>query len=149
MYAVSRAVREGAGLSVDLMPDWDVRKIAGRLRKAKGSLPNKLRKGLGLDASRAALLMEFGQPLEGDLAPLVKHLPIRHDGLRPLDEAISSAGGITWDALGRDLQLKAIPTVFACGEMLDWEAPTGGWLLTACFATGRQAGLSAARLLGP
>ncbi|SEN20396.1 TIGR03862 family flavoprotein [Palleronia pelagia] len=148
IYAVSRAVREGAALHVDLMPDWDAGKIARRLRGAKGSLPNRLRKGLGLDAARAALLMEFGQPLPDDLAPLIKRLPIRHDGLRPLDEAISSAGGVAWDGLDRHLQLKALPGTFACGEMLDWEAPTGGWLLTACMATGRAAGLGAARLLG-
>ena len=148
IYAVSRAVREGADLHVDLMPDWDIGKIAGRLRKAKGSLPNRLRKGLNLDPARSALLMEFGHPLPGDLAPLIKRLPIRHRGLHPLDEAISSAGGIAWDALDRHLQVKALPGTFACGEMLDWEAPTGGWLLTACLATGRHAGSAAARLLG-
>ncbi|MBJ3761677.1 TIGR03862 family flavoprotein [Maribius pontilimi] len=148
IYVVSRAVREGAELHLDLMPDWDLSKIGQRLKKAKGSLPNRLRKGLGLDPARTALLMEFGQPLPDDLAPLIKHLPVRHDGLRPLDEAISSAGGIAWDALDDRLQLRALPGTFACGEMLDWEAPTGGYLLTACLATGRHAGRAAARRLG-
>jgi predicted flavoprotein YhiN len=75
---------------------------------------------------------------------VVKHLSARHLGPRPLDEAISTAGGITRAALTEGLELRALPGVFACGEMLDWEGPTGGYLLTACFATGRWAGRGAA-----
>ncbi len=150
IYAASRAVREGAALHLDLVPDRDVGNVAARLASARGSVSNRLRKGLRLDPARLALLMEFGRPLPAgrDLARLVKHLPVPHRGLRPLDEAISSAGGIAWDALDPDLQLKALPGVFAAGEMLGWEAPTGGYLLTACLATGRHAGHAAVRLLG-
>jgi len=96
---------------------------------------------------RMAVLQEWARPLPpepGRLALLVKSLPVRHAGLRPLDEAISAAGGITRAALTEDLMLRARPGVFCAGEMLDWEAPTGGYLLTACFATGRAAGAAAA-----
>jgi predicted flavoprotein YhiN len=78
------------------------------------------------------------------LAQGIKALPITLQSTRPLDEAISSAGGVAWDALGSDYQLNALPSVFCAGEMLDWEAPTGGYLLTACWATGRAAGAGAA-----
>jgi hypothetical protein len=78
------------------------------------------------------------------LADLVKRLPVRHQGMRPMDEAISTAGGVQWDAVDDGLMLKAVPGAFVAGEMLDWEAPTGGYLLTACLATGRWAGRAAA-----
>ena len=148
VYAVSRAVREGAALTLDLAPDRSEAALAERLAVARGkeSLPNRLRKRLGLDPVKLALLMEFGRPLPDGaaLARLVKALPVRHRGLRPLDEAISTAGGVRWDAVDAGLMLKARPGVFVAGEMLDWEAPTGGYLLTACLATGRWAGLHAA-----
>jgi len=91
--------------------------------------------------------MEFARPLPPDPAPLIKNLPVPHAGLRPLDEAISTAGGLSWDAVDETLMLRSRPGTFACGEMLDWEAPTGGYLLTACLATGRRAGRSAARFV--
>ncbi|MGR3364029.1 MAG: TIGR03862 family flavoprotein [Maritimibacter harenae] len=140
IYAVSRAVREGAPLTLDLCPDWTRDEVARRLARPRGkaTVAAHLRKTLKLDPARLALLMEFGRPLPDDLAPLIKALPVRHDGLRPLDEAISSAGGITAGALD-GYAVRAVPGLFACGEMLDWEAPTGGYLLTACFATGRAA----------
>lgn len=144
IYAVSRAVREGAPLTLDLCPDWTRDEVARRLARPRGkaTVAAHLRKTLKLDPARLALLMEFGRPLPDDLAPLIKALPVRHDGLRPLDEAISSAGGITAGALD-GYAVRAVPGLFACGEMLDWEAPTGGYLLTACFATGRAAALQA------
>jgi uncharacterized flavoprotein (TIGR03862 family) len=149
IYAVSREVREGAPLFLDLAPDRSAKALAERLAAAPGkeSLPNRLRKRLGLDPVKLALLMEFGRPLpEGAaLARFVKALPVRHAGPRPMDEAISSAGGVRWDAVDEGLMLRAVPGVFVAGEMLDWEAPTGGYLLTACFATGRWAGRAAAR----
>ncbi|MEC7762716.1 MAG: TIGR03862 family flavoprotein [Pseudomonadota bacterium] len=140
IYAVSRAVREGAALTLDLCPDLSPGEVAARLAKPRGkaTVTAHLRKALKLDPVRLALLMEFGRPLPDDLAPLVKALPIRHAGLRPMDEAISTAGGITAGALD-GYAVRAIPGLFACGEMLDWEAPTGGYLLTACFATGLAA----------
>ena len=82
-----------------------------------------------------------------ELAAAIKALPIVLHATRPLDEAISSAGGVAWSALDKDYQLIAMPSVFCAGEMLDWEAPTGGYLLTACWATGRSAGLGAAAYL--
>ena len=118
--------------------------------RGKASLANHLRKRLGLPPAQIALLNEFARPLPQDaaaLAALIKAMPVRHSGLRPLDEAISTAGGVRQDALDGALMLKAMPGVFCAGEMLDWEAPTGGYLLTACLATGRWAGRSAAAYL--
>jgi len=153
LYALSHPLREGASLSLDLAPDLSQADIARRLaRPAKGAtLANRLRKALKLDPARLALVQEFGRPLPaepGALAALLKALPIRHQGPRPLDEAISTAGGIASAALDQDLMLRALPGLYAAGEMLDWEAPTGGYLLTACLATGRWAGRAAALAAG-
>jgi predicted flavoprotein YhiN len=149
IYAVSRAVREGAALALDLAPDRTEAALAERLAAPQGkeSTGNYLRKRLGLDPVKLALLLEWGRPLpEGAaLARLVKRLPVGHAGMRPMDEAISTAGGVRWEAVDEDLMLTAMPGVFVAGEMLDWEAPTGGYLLTACLATGRWAGQAAAR----
>jgi uncharacterized flavoprotein (TIGR03862 family) len=149
IYAVSRAVREGAALALDLAPDRTEAALAERLAAPQGkeSTGNYLRKRLGLDTVKLALLLEWGRPLpEGAaLARLVKRLPVGHAGMRPMDEAISTAGGVRWEAVDEDLMLTAMPGVFVAGEMLDWEAPTGGYLLTACLATGRWAGQAAAR----
>jgi predicted flavoprotein YhiN len=91
---------------------------------------------------KRALLQEFGRPLpEGpDLARLIKALPVHHKGPRPMDEAISTAGGVTRAAVDDGLMLRALPGVFVAGEMLDWEAPTGGYLITGCLATGSGPG---------
>lgn len=145
IYTVSRGVREGAALSVDLCPDLSVEDVTARLAKPRGknSLTNHLRKVLKLDRIKLALLNEWGRPLPIDpqfLAPVIKGLIVQHVGLRPVDEAISTAGGVTGSALDNRLMLHALPGVFCAGEMLDWEAPTGGYLLSACLATGRQAG---------
>ena len=100
---------------------------------------------------KAALLRElapaaaFAEPV--DLAAWIKALPITLLRTRPLDEAISSAGGVPFEELDEGLMLRRLPGVFCAGEMLDWEAPTGGYLLTACLATGRHAGLAAAQRL--
>lgn len=154
IYAVSAAVRDGAALCVDLAPDLERDALARRLSKPRGkmSAANVIRKAARLDPVRQALLMEFGRPLPADptaLATRIKGLPLRHDGPRAIDEAISTAGGIRFDALTPGLELKARPGVFVAGEMLDWEAPTGGYLLTACFATGQWAGRHASACLGP
>jgi len=153
IYAVSKEMRDGAPLSLDLMPDWTQEKIAARLNKPRGktTLMNHMRKALKLDAAKLALLQEFARPLptkQGKLATLIKSVPINHCGPRPMDEAISTAGGISFSALGDDLQLRELSGTFCAGEMLDWEAPTGGYLLTGCFATGRWAGRAAAKYLG-
>ncbi|WP_299285347.1 TIGR03862 family flavoprotein [uncultured Tateyamaria sp.] len=145
LYSVSRGVREGARLFVDLLPDLSVDEVAARLARPRGktSFANHLRKVLKLDPLKIALAQEWGRPWpEGDVATArrLKKLVVTHVGLRPLDEAISTAGGVHANALGPDLMLRAVPGVFCAGEMLDWEAPTGGYLLTACLATGRHAG---------
>lgn len=144
VYAVSAAVRDGASLSVDFLPDLAETEVAARLARMKPgeTLANRLRK-LGLSPVAVALVMEFGRAMEP--AAAVKGLPLRLAGPRPLEEAISSAGGITRAAVTDGLELRAMPGVFACGEMLDWEAPTGGYLLTGCWATGRWAGRAAAQ----
>lgn len=152
IYAVSAAVRDGAPLVLDLIPDLETSEAAARLSRARRgeSLGNRLRKALRLDPARRALAMEFGRPAPEDpraLAALLKALPVAHAGLRPMDEAISTAGGVARAALDAELMLRARPGVYCAGEMLDWEAPTGGWLLTACLATGRHAGLAAAARL--
>ena len=146
VYMISRAVREGAALFIDLMPDWSEEKLRAALSRPRGkaSLSNHLRKVLRLDPARPALLSEFGRPFPDDLAPLLKRLPVPHKGPRPIDEAISTAGGVRFDTMTDGLMLKSRPGVFCAGEMLDWEAPTGGYLITASLATGRHAGRSAA-----
>ncbi len=148
VYAVSAAVRDGAALTLDLFPDLSEATVAARLSRAgpQDSLPNRLRKA-GLDPVRAALVQEWGRPLPtgAALAALLKSLPVRHSGPRPIDEAISVAGGIARDSLTDGLELRACPGIFAAGEMLDWEAPTGGYLLTGCLATGLWAGRAAAQ----
>jgi uncharacterized flavoprotein (TIGR03862 family) len=154
LYALSAPLREGAALTVDLAPDLAEAEIGNRLaRPTSETVANRLRKALRLDPARLALLQEFARPLPTDaatLARLVKALPVPHLGPRPIDEAISTGGGIRAGALTPDLMLTALPGVFAAGEMLDWEAPTGGYLITACLATGRHAGrAAAAHALGP
>ncbi len=142
IYAVSRALRDGAALTLDLLPDIpaaDLTRHLSRLKPAE-SAANKLRK-LGLSPAAIALVMETAR---GADLTVIKHLPIPLQGPRPMDEAISVAGGITRAALTDHLEIRAMPGTFACGEMLDWEAPTGGYLLTACLATGLWAGRHAA-----
>ena len=150
IYALSPALRRGLPLTLDLLPDLDEATIRARLARPRGkaSRANHLRKTLRLGPVKQALLMECARPLPDDLAPLLKALPVPYTGPRPLDDAISTAGGLRFDALDAGLMLRARPGTFACGEMLDWEAPTGGYLLTACLATGRWAGRAAAVYIG-
>ncbi|WP_425100458.1 TIGR03862 family flavoprotein [Tropicibacter sp. S64] len=150
IYPLTPALRDGAALHADLAPDLDLAAVRTRLSKPRGkqSVSNHLRKTLGLSPAAQALLMDCARPLPQDptaLAALIKRLPIPHHGPRPMDEAISTAGGLSWEALTDDLMLKARPGTFCAGEMLDWDAPTGGYLLTACLATGLWAGRAAAR----
>ena len=144
IYGVSRNLRLGAALRVDLMPDVGTDVVAQRLAamRAGETLSNRLRK-LGLAPVAVALIMEFGRGMDAIAA--VKSLPIAHSGPRPMDEAISVAGGVSQKAVTEGLELRALPGVFVCGEMLDWEAPTGGYLLTGAWATGRWAGRAAAK----
>ncbi|WP_147109543.1 TIGR03862 family flavoprotein [Tateyamaria sp. syn59] len=152
IYSVSRGVREGHDLYIDLLPDLSVDEVADRLARPRGkaSFANHLRKTLKLTPLKIALAQEWGRPWPDDalrIARRLKKLRVAHDGLRPMDEAISTAGGVAATALDDALMLRARPGVFCAGEMLDWEAPTGGYLLTACLATGRWAGQGVVRYL--
>ncbi|MGZ2255861.1 TIGR03862 family flavoprotein [Roseobacter sp. A03A-229] len=149
IYEISRAIRHGEELVLDLLPDLEVAEVERRLSRSRGkaSLSTHLRKTLKLDPVKLALAQEMARPLPTDpaaLAQVLKRLPLDHQGLRPMDQAISVAGGVQFDALTPELMLKRIPGVFCAGEMLDWEAPTGGYLINACLATGRWAGRAAA-----
>ncbi|GJD47951.1 3-dehydro-bile acid delta(4,6)-reductase [Methylobacterium crusticola] len=161
LYALSRPLREailaegGAVIRVDLRPDLDAAALARRLAgaRAKDSRATILRKAAGLSPVAAGLLREAAGELPADpgaLAGLIKACPVRLTGLQPLARAISSAGGVAFSALDEHLMLRARPGTFAAGEMIDWEAPTGGYLLQASFASGRAAAGGALRWLsGP
>jgi len=155
IYSLSALLRDeiaavgSVTIYIDLVPDNDVGTLLGKVSMPRGkqSLANHLRKRLKLSAVKIALLHEVlstddcADPMR--LCTTIKALPIKLTGARPIEEAISSAGGICFSAIDDKLMLSAMPGVFCAGEMLDWEAPTGGYLLTACFATGRMAGLGA------
>lgn len=149
VYMVSAAMREGASLVLDLLPDVDVATAAERLAAIKGkhSASNVMRKALKLSGVKRALFNEFGRGSGMSIAETVKALPFPALAPRPMDEAISTAGGVRFDAMTPDLMLKNRKGVFCAGEMLDWEAPTGGYLITGCLATGRHAGLGALKYL--
>jgi hypothetical protein len=152
IYALSPELREGAALTVDLAPDRSAEALAARLSRPRGKATRSahLRKATGLPPVKLALLREAGPLPEAAeaLAARIKACPVAHEGPRPMDEAISVAGGVRWDAVDDGLMLRARPGTFVAGEMLDWEAPTGGYLITACLATGRHAGRAAARRAG-
>lgn len=157
IYACSALLRDEIALSgsarifLDLCPDRDVSNISARLAMPRGktSLANHLRKRLNLEGAKFALLREVlttsAMQNPEILAGTLKALPVTLLATRPLAEAISSAGGVSFRALDANLMLHQLPGTFCAGEMLDWEAPTGGYLLTACLATGRTAGLGALR----
>ncbi|MEO0357076.1 MAG: TIGR03862 family flavoprotein [Pseudomonadota bacterium] len=150
IYAVSQALRVGHRLTVDLHPDLTVDQITNRLARPRGknSLSNHLRKAIKLPDVKRALLREWTGSLPQDpaaLAKLIKALPAPPLYPFPLDEAIYTAGGVPFSALTPDLMVKDQPGLFCAGEMLDWDAPTGGYLITACLATGAWAGQAAAR----
>ena len=153
IYALSAPIREAinrdgsATVHIDLLPSKPLNKVQAALAKPRGSrsMSKHLHSQLGLDGVKAALLRElataehFNDPAQ--LAVDIKALPLTLVKTRPMDEAISTAGGVPFEALDERLMLKQLPGVFCAGEMLDWEAPTGGYLLTGCFASGRAAGL--------
>ncbi len=151
IYEVSAAIREGAALRVDLLPDIPEDVLFERIaeKRPKLSLTNFLRSGLKLSAVKVALFHEQAKRSSvsepDEIARLLKDLPIPVSGHLPLDEAISTAGGIRFRQLDDNLMLIHRPGTFCAGEMLDWEAPTGGYLITGCLATGLVAGVGAAR----
>ena len=153
VYALSARLRdaieaEGSTiLTIDLKPDVTREALAERLRRQPGqSLSTFLRKATGLAPVAIGLLREAGDiPGDADaLAARLKALPLRLLGAAPIARAISSAGGVEWSEIDETFMLRKRPGVFVAGEMIDWEAPTGGYLLQACFATGRAAGDGAA-----
>lgn len=155
LYGVAAALRDGIGaggsaaLEIDLRPDLPLSTLAGKLagRQSRQSLSTALRKALHLAPAAIALLNEavLGeadtlQSRDADrLATLIKAVPVRLVGVASLDRAISTAGGLTWEEVDTSFMLRRRPGTFVAGEMLDWEAPTGGYLLQACFATGAAA----------
>jgi uncharacterized flavoprotein (TIGR03862 family) len=159
VYAASARLRdalsrgEDAVFHLDLLPARSLEWVARELAHPRGprSLATHLKTRLKLEGVKAGLLWELvpkdAQADPARFAALIKALPVRVKAPRPIAEAISSAGGVRFEALNAQLMLQARPGVFVAGEMLDWEAPTGGYLLTACYATGRAAGLGAAAWL--
>ena len=159
IYAASAFLRDEieakgkAVIQLDLAPHRTEGWLAQRLSKPRGSrsAANHLEKTLGIRDVEAGLLREFISKEDfanaGQLAHFIKQLPIPLIATRPLDEAISSAGGVTFESLDEHLMLRSRPGIFCAGEMLDWEAPTGGYLLTACFASGYAAGQGALQWL--
>ena len=159
MYAVSAALRDEilakgvATLRLDLAPDRDGPRLTHDLSRPRGkrTMATHLQRQAHIEGVKAGLLREvvskedFADPAR--LAAAIKALPLRLVAPRPLDEAISTAGGVRLEDLDERLMIRNLPGVFCAGEMLDWEAPTGGYLLTACFATGRAAGAGAAAWL--
>jgi uncharacterized flavoprotein (TIGR03862 family) len=159
VYAASSDLREAIAAAgqtqvyLNLLPDHAPQRVQQALQQPRGSksLSAVLRSRLGLSGVKAALLHECVSPQAradpASLAAAIQHLPITLLRPRPLAEAISSAGGVPFEALDDQLMLRGLAGVFCAGEMLDWEAPTGGYLLTACLSTGRVAGEGARRWL--
>jgi len=159
VYAASSALREqiarlgSATLHLDLLPQLAPERVLAEVKHARGSrsLSSHLKSRLHLNPLKLGLLHELltrEQMLDpATLAAALKHLPLTLHAPRPVAEAISTAGGVRFEALSPELMLNALPGVFCAGEMLDWEAPTGGYLLTASFASGRAAALGAAAWL--
>ncbi len=155
IYALSSVLRDEiaangfATLHLDLAPGRSLSRLSDELSRPRGarSLATHLKSQTGIAGVKAGLLREMLTPQDfadpARLAAAIKALPLRLVAPRPLAEAISSAGGVMFEALDQGLMLRTHPGVFCAGEMLDWEAPTGGYLLTACFASGRAAGLGA------
>jgi uncharacterized flavoprotein (TIGR03862 family) len=155
IYAASAAIRDEiaatgkATIYLDMLPDWDLPRVIKEVAHPRGSksISSHLQSRTGLKGIKTALLREltpaddFAHPER--LATAIKALPLQLVAARPLNEAISTAGGVPFEALNEQLMIQAMPGVFCAGEMLDWEAPTGGYLLTACFATGRAAAAGA------
>jgi len=155
IYALAAPIRDEveifgkALIHLDMAPDRTQAALAERLAQPRGSrsMANHLEKSVGIKGVKAGLLWEFVPRADfadpQKLAAAIKALPIPLGAPRPLDEAISTAGGVCFEALDEHLMLKNMPGVFCAGEMLDWEAPTGGYLITASCATGRAAGFGA------
>jgi uncharacterized flavoprotein (TIGR03862 family) len=153
IYAMSASLRDQIAangeviIHLDLLPSKERQQVIDEIARPRGSrsIASHLQSRLGIKGVKAGLLREllpaqnFSDPIR--LGSSIKALPLRLVAARPLEEAISSAGGIAFEEFDERLMIRALPGVFCAGEMLDWEAPTGGYLLTACFASGHAAGL--------
>ncbi|WP_395827314.1 TIGR03862 family flavoprotein [Collimonas sp.] len=152
IYALSAVLRDriavagSAVIYLDLLPDWPLQRVIDEVCRPRGarSWSSHLQSRVGLKGVKTGLLRELVAPADFidplQLAHAIKALPLTLLAPRPIDEAISSAGGVIFEGLDQQLMLKALPGVFCAGEMLDWEAPTGGYLLSACLVSGRAAG---------
>jgi predicted flavoprotein YhiN len=159
VYAASALLRDEiirtghATLQLDLLPDMAPDRVLAEVMHPRGSrsLSSHLKSRLGIEGIKAAILHELlsreAMHDPATLARAIKALPLRLVAARPIDEAISTAGGVLFNVLNEDLMCEALPGVYCAGEMLDWEAPTGGYLLTACFASGKRAGEGVLRRL--
>jgi uncharacterized flavoprotein (TIGR03862 family) len=159
IYTFAAALRDAlevsrtAVLELDLAPGWEVERLRDALAHPRGSrsLSSHVQSRTGLRGVKMGLIRERLSATELNdpqrLASAIKALPIELVSARPIEESISTAGGVRFEALDENLMLREIPGVFCAGEMLDWEAPTGGYLLTACLATGRAAGEGVLRWL--
>ncbi len=159
IYALSACLRDqiasdgAAVMHIDLLPGMELDRVISEIARPRGSrsMASHLQSRLGIKGVKAGLLRElvcasdYADPAR--LGSAIKSLPVRLIAPRPIDEAISSAGGVAFEALDEQLMICALPGVFCAGEMLDWEAPTGGYLLSACFASGRAAGLGVLKWL--
>ncbi|MEI8028713.1 MAG: TIGR03862 family flavoprotein [Comamonadaceae bacterium] len=160
IYAASSLLRDDiirlgqATFQLDLLPDLSAARVLAEVRHPRGSrsLSSHLKSRLGIEGIKAAMLherLDKTQMSDPDqLAIAIKALPITLAATRPMDEAISTAGGVKFEAMDQNLMLMQLPGVFCAGEMLDWEAPTGGYLLTACLASGKRAGQGVLAYLG-
>ena len=152
IYPLSSALKKDLELKLDLLPDWNIEKISRLLTlpRGKASYSNILRKRLKLEPIKQAILREFAMDAFGEpnlLAKNIKSLRIPLNGTGPIQTAISTTGGIKLDSIDESFMLRSHPGVFCAGEMLDWDAPTGGYLLTTCMATGRMAGKFASQFV--
>lgn len=159
IYALSASLRDtinalgSVTVYLDLTPDKDLARVTKELSRTRGSksMSNHLRRTVGISGVKSGLLHEYLPASEFSklpkLAAAIKSLPLKLTATRPIDEAISTAGGVCFSAMNKQLMLKNLPGVFCAGEMLDWEAPTGGYLLNAAFASGQAAGLGAVNWL--
>lgn len=153
-FIISMIEEKGqAFIFMDLSPGKTLETLASDLSKPRGSssMSNHLRKRAGIDGVKAGIMREFAEKEDfsdpARLAAKIKALPVKIASPRPIDEAISTSGGVCFEALDASLMIKKIPGLFCAGEMLDWDAPTGGYLLTACLASGRTAGEGAVSLI--
>ena len=160
IYAASSLLRDDiirhghATFHLDLLPDLSLERVLAEVRHPRGSrsLSSHLKSRLSIDGIKAAMLHELLTKEQmndpAGLAAAIKALPVTLVAARPIDEAISSAGGVLFEVMNEHLMLEQLPGVFCAGEMLDWEAPTGGYLLAACFASGKRAGAGVLRYFG-